>query len=154
MKLLNGDTLAIPIYKMFDEMDDDVKVKLIEYLGWEKPVLEKAVDLIENEYSRENYNTVVHETRKKLLEKVKEEELEYYANKIADRVEELKRERHNYFKIYHYMRDRARDLGIRLDNIPDTDPIDFDYRHELAKMIQEELKNNITKKAQQCPKST
>ena len=153
------------LYEIHQNLEEFDQLELIKGLGWMDSVLKSAVDVFAEEYSRENYNPDLHKYRKDLLQKVKQGEIEYYAGKIASAIENLVRERRDYWKLYHhhkkfvdemsnYGNEKQRELACQdYKNTPQMEDIDHDARRELERVIKEAFENDdrFLKDEPECP---
>ena len=129
------------LYEIWTTQKDEFdQVEFVKSFAWMPQIREEVINILKNEFARENYNPDVHQARKELLDAIKEKEIEYYADKIASQIENARRWRENYYKIYHYLHD------IKMDSCRgflEPSNIDFDYRKELEKIIIKALKEDI-----------
>jgi len=133
-------------YLLHDSFDNEFDAEeFINDLGWIPQIRKQIIKTLKNEYSRGSYNNNVHKERNELLEAMKEKELEYYTNYVADLIEERNRWNNNYWKLWHWYNERLDEHFHTKGSPPDTDKIDFDYREEVAKYIQSVLKQNDKK---------
>jgi hypothetical protein len=126
------------LYELTQNMTENSLMELIECFAWTPKVFQKVVDMLISEFSREHYNQFIHEGREKFLKSLKEEEIKYYADSIASKIEKYKKENQDYWKLYHHFRELFGYEAIK--NYPQPAEIDFDLRSELAKIIEETLK--------------
>lgn len=110
-----------------EELDD-----LISMFGFQKRISKMVSEALAKEFSRENYNTNIHECRDLFLKHIKQEEIKFYASLIANHVENYKRDHENYWKLYHWCSNNNLFQGREgYPSILHSSPIDFDFRKEL-----------------------
>ena len=137
------------MYEISRELSEDDQIDMMNSLSWFDSILKKAVDLLAEEYSRPNYNESIHKFREDLLVKLKQEEIKYYASKIATLLEENRRWQNLYWKMYHHHMEVTRHLDQKCHKgfeLPKHEPIDFDGRAEAGKVIEEFLNKQKEKK--------
>jgi hypothetical protein len=100
-------------------------------------VFEYIVDKLAYAFSRENYNSFINIGREEFLKRIKQEQLAFYAAKIANKIESFKRNDTDYWKLYQLVVTHAPEL---IGKIPKMEAIDFDYIHKLEQMIIETFK--------------
>ncbi len=119
---------------VIDRATPEEREAITEYFALQKPIREWMVERLANEYSRHSYYQSVHEDRREFLRQIMEEELAYYADLIADKVEDWKRYRDAYYELRNWCSENAKDYPWnKLD-------IDFDFRRELETMIKDIVK--------------
>jgi len=123
-----GDLLYMVWEVQPDEFD---QVEFIKKFAWMPQVREEVIRILKEEYSRKSYNEDVHEAREALLVIMKEEEIKFYANVIAKKVEKIQREDRDYWKLFHAVKDHLPD-GLE---VPKTGGLDIDYIYKLEEMI-------------------
>lgn len=136
---INITELLQAIEEATDEFD---KGEFFRSVSWIPQIREEIIEQLMNAHSGHSYNTQVHEERNALLCAVKEREIEYYADCIAEKIETLKRENEDYWKLYNfYERTVGRVPGAPYT--PRTEKIDHDYRKELEIIIEEALSKKL-----------
>lgn len=131
--------IADLLYDFKHQMNEDELLQLIELFAWTPKLFKEVVKMLSSDFSRENYNEFIHEGREEFLKKVKEEEVEFYADKIAKKVEETFRVNSDYWKLYHYVKERYGYSSLK--DYPKPDDIDFKLRKELVEIVKEGFKN-------------
>lgn len=129
------DLLAIAV----ENTADDDLWKLVEMLGWQERIFKLVSVALTEEYSRENYNTYLHEARADFLKHIKEEEVKYYASVISNKICDAKRHSDAYWKLHHWCREN--DIkGYPYDTLM---PTDFNWKLQLEKTIQDAFSEKV-----------
>lgn len=97
------------------------------------------VDRLANEYSRYCYYEEIHKDRLSLLTKIKEEELNFYASLIADKVADEYRHNKAYWELYHWCSDKG---YTHEDKFPHQalKPCDWDWIKGIEKIVVDTVK--------------
>ena len=132
------------ITEVIENMPNERMWEMIEQFGWHEKIFTWVSKALAEEFSRKNYDPMIHEERKKFLQKVKKQEIEYYAELIAARVEDEARMAKAYWKLYRWCSDNH---IFRTDNgsyeASEFRGIDFDYRDNLVAIINEALSKKV-----------
>ena len=142
MKLEINDKgkLELDMYDIITEVvgntDDEKLEELIRMFGFQKRILKMVSVALAEEFSRENYNTNIHEARELFLQHIKQEEIKFYASKIVNTVDNYKRTHASYWELYNWCSQNNifRDYPNHPSSL-NSPPIDFDFRRELEKDI-------------------
>ncbi len=73
---------------------------MVENFGILKPIRDFIIDKLANEYSRPSFYEGWHDDRLKFLKAIKQEELDYYASLIADKLSDEERHQKAYWELY------------------------------------------------------
>jgi len=141
---INDGSIQISLRWLLSELEDvppDQLLGILDGLSWNPVIIAKTVDLLANEFSRENYNTCVHTARLDFLCRVKEQEIKYYANSIADKIEERFRKINDYNRLYHHVFEHYG--HVNLSKFPERQKIDFEIRRELAAIVENAFKERM-----------
>jgi len=114
---------------VIDKATPEERETITEYFGLQNPIREWMVERLANEYSRHCFYESVHQDRRELLKKIKEHELAYYADLIAEKVEREKRFEKAYYNLRNWCSENAKDYPW------DRTEIDFDFRRNLEEMV-------------------
>jgi len=121
----------------------DEKWKLIESFCWMDDVFKKVTDMMAREFSRENYNKFIHVEREKFLKSIQYEEIKYYSDKLASKIEEKFRVVNNYWALFHFYHERHQEFGDMKEWEPKVNPFDIDLRNELSGMIEASFEGKL-----------
>ena len=112
---------------------------IVEYFGFQKPIRKWMVERLAKDYSRPAYCASVHEDRLELLNLIKQEELEYYASLIVEKMVDEHRHNKAYWKLYHWC--SANNITI-MDGFPHQalKCSDWDWRQELEMIVKDIIK--------------
>lgn len=69
---------------------------------WQKPIMDKFMECLAEEYSRPSYNAEITKRREEFLSKINVELLAFYASKVASAIEQAMREGERYNELYNY----------------------------------------------------
>lgn len=147
---IKDNHITMPLDELFwllhESYEDEFDAKqLIERLGWIEPIREEFLRSLMEEFSRPNYNEGIHDEREQLLVSVKQEEIKYYASKLAGIIEDKRRWQKNYWKLYHFYRDRLHQIST--DFPPPTEDIDFDFKKELQVILEKDMTEKLMRRA-------
>jgi len=84
---------------------DEERETIVVYFGLQKPIRKWMVERLAEEYSRPSYNEEIHKDRSELLQKIKVEELNYYATLIAGKMIDEHRHNKAYWELYRWCSD-------------------------------------------------
>lgn len=118
--------------------------ELVEMFGWQDRVFKMVSNALAVEFSRENYNTHLHESREMFLKHIKQEEIKYYASLIASRVSDAERHGDSFWKLYHWCSEHGvfRDYPDALcAKLPRSS--DWDFRQQLERDVVEAFKQKF-----------
>lgn len=138
---LKDGKLCIPLDHLFYEAhylqpDEWDQVDFVNRMGWLPQIREEVIRSLKDEYSGRHLNPDIHKEREDFLVAMERKEIQYYAGVIAGQVEDARRADRDYWKLYHWLHDA--DIKIP-EGFPQREKIDFDYRHELEKVIEDAL---------------
>ena len=88
------------ISEVIGNATEEEREAIVEYFGLQKPIRKWMVERLADDFSRPSYNTDIHEDRADLLRKIKDEELNYYAGLIVEKVKDEKRHNKAYWELY------------------------------------------------------
>lgn len=107
---------------------------MVEYFALQKPIRKWMVERLANEYSRHSYYQSVHDDRRELLKQIKDEELAYYADLIAEKVEREKRFEKSYYDLRNWCSEHAKDFPW------DKTEIDLNFKREVEETVKTIIK--------------
>lgn len=112
---------------------------IVEYFGFQKPIRKWMVDRLANEYSRPSFYEEIHEDRLALLKQIKQEELAFYADLIAQKVADERRHNKAYWELYHWCSNHGitRTAGFPRQALNSSD---WDWKNEVAEIVEEIIK--------------
>ena len=127
------------ISEVMNRATEEERQTMVEYFALQEPIRKWMVERLADEYSRPCYNNKIHKDRLELLKKIKQEELEYYADKIVDKITNEYRHNKAYWELYWWC--QANNI-TRMEGFPHQalKPSEWDWRMELEKMVCEVIK--------------
>lgn len=139
---LKDGKLCVPIDELLYEIaymqpNEYDLVEFVNRMAWMPQITKEVLRIWMQEYSRGSCNSEIHDIRKALLDAVGRREIEFYAGLIANKIEEFRRDDRNYWKLYNAIRDWCNANNIKYPSFSEKEKIDFDYKRELEKIIQE-----------------
>jgi len=116
------------------------KEAIIECFGLQKPIREWMVNRLATEFSRPCYCEGIHADRLKLLEAIKQEELNYYAALIVSKVEDERRHNKAYWELYRWC--QAHNI-TGMEGFPHQalKHSEWDWKLEIERIIKDIIKN-------------
>ena len=90
------------VHEVVNRATEEERQMMVEYFAMQKPIRKWMIERLSNDFSRPSYDSSIHEDRHELLTKIKEEELNFYASLIVEKM--LDEHRHNkaYWEIYRW----------------------------------------------------
>ncbi len=124
------------ITEVVGNTDDENLEELISMFGFQKRIFKMVSVALAEEFSRENYNTNIHEARELFLQHIKQEEIKFYASKIVNKLDDYKRSHEAYWQLYHWCSENNVFQQYHEHPSPlNMPPLDFDFRHDLETHI-------------------
>jgi len=127
------------VSEVINRATQEEREAIVEYFGYQKPIREWMVERLATEFSRPSYYEEIHKDRLEFLRQIKEEELSFYADLIAQKVADERRHNKAYWELYHWCSNH---------NITHTDGFphqalksnDWDWKNEVAETVKEIIK--------------
>ena len=112
---------------------------IVGYFGYQPSIRKWMVERLADEFSRPNYNEEIHKDRLELLQKIKVEELKYYADLIVDKMVDEHRHNKAYWELYWWCQ---KNEITRMEGFPHQSlkTSDWDWKLELENTVFEILK--------------
>lgn len=116
---------------------------MVEYFGLQKPIRKWMVERLANEYSRPSFYESVHKDRLELLQKIKQEELSFYACLIVEKMTDEHRHNKAYWEIYRWCSDHN---ITSMEGFPHQalKSDDFKWEQELEETVKRIIKTERT----------
>jgi predicted metal-dependent phosphoesterase TrpH len=106
IEINNDSKLEISLWDIIEEAfrqaNEEGVSQMIEYLAIQPQVRKVIIHRLAEEFSRMSYYEEIHKDRREFLSAIKEQELDFYCDGIASKVEELRRDNEDYWKLYHF----------------------------------------------------
>lgn len=150
MKLEINDKgkIELDMYDIITEVvgntPDDELWKLVEMLGWQDRIFKMVSEALAEEFSRDNYNTHIHEARDLFLKHIKQEELKFYASAISNVFDDARRHSNSFWKLYHW----CQDAGVfqKFPNHPSWGELPERYNSDIRTVITQTCEAAFLKK--------
>lgn len=115
---------------------EEERETIVGYFGLQKPIRKWMVDRLADEFSRPSYNEEIHNDRLALLQKIKAEELKYYADLIVDKISDEHRHNKAYWELYWWCQ---KNEITRMEGFPHQAlrTSDFNWKLELEETVQQ-----------------
>ncbi len=127
------------VSEVMNRVTEEERQTMVEYFALQKPIQKWMVERLATEYSRPNFYEGVHNDRLALLKSIKQEELEYYASLIADKVEDERRHNKAYWELYYWCSDNNI-TGMKGFPHQALKTGDFDWKHDVEETVKEIIK--------------
>ncbi len=127
------------ISEVIGKATEEERDTIVEYFGLQKPIRKWMVGRLADEFSRPCYNESIHDDRSDLLQKIKDEELKYYASLITDKMVDEHRHNKAYWEIYRWCSDH----GItHMEGFPHQalKLSDWDWKREIEETVRNIIK--------------
>jgi len=127
------------VSEVVNRATEEERQTIVEYFGFQEPIRKWMIKRLADEYSRPSFYTTVHEDRLELLQKIKVEELNFYASLIVEKM--LDEHRHNkaYWELYHWCSDHHI-TGMEGFPHQSLKHVDWDWKMELEKTVKQIIK--------------
>ena len=118
---------------------EDERIAIVEYFALQEPIRKWMVERLANDYSRPGYSSSVHDDRLELLRSIKEEELNYFASLIVEKMIDEHRHNKAYWEIYRWCSDNN---ITRMEGFPHRSLKydEWDWRMELEQTVRDIVK--------------
>ena len=127
------------ISEVINKATEEERQTIVEYFGFQKPIRKWMVERLADEYSRPSFYESVHDDRFALLKAIKQEELEYYADLIAQKVAGERRHNKAYWEQYWWCQ---KNNITAMDGFPHQalKSSDWNWKNEVAETVKEIIK--------------
>ncbi len=120
---------------------EEERETMVEYFALQKPIRKWMVERLAEEYSRPCYNEGIHKDRLELLQRIKVEELNYYASLIVEKMIDEHRHNKAYWELYRWCSDHSitNMVGFPHQALKNSD---WKWREELEEIVKQIIKTD------------